>query len=263
MRPLKTPLLNEMNEFKCSKGSESTLINRTVMFSIIILLCSVPLLSAQSNDNQMGPDISSMFSLNRLSEYNQLIDCISKIRPEFTRCNIDAQRKGEKVLKYVDESWELGIILKCCGVWLVRDCWVEAAASKNCSPAQVDQLRNMPSKFMPGLKDVCHKYPPGSSACNTPYIIAGAMLFSFLVLLVLFVVIATIIYRSIRRRRHRHTNMSDIHDKEPKRRIKEKVKLTSKSSDNDNNNNNNNEIIQFIDSAKNNKHPSDSKKSIP
>lgn len=226
--------------------------------SISIVLIISALADAEDSRSQPGvedphtPDLSKMFSLDRLSEYNQLIDCISKIRPEFTRCNLEAKRKGEKVLKFINEKWELATLIKCCGVWLVRDCWLEAA-TEQCSDAQVDQLRNMPSKFMPGLEDVCHKYPSGSFACHTPYILGGVLV-TILVLLFITLIVAIVLTVRFFLRRHREraelANDDDDDLDHEKAIVKHRFADANNNRNNNNNNNNRNEVIQFIDSDK-------------
>ena len=196
------------------------------------------------------PDLSSIFSLNNLRDYSQLIDCVAKIKDAFIDCNDEAQRKGEKVLKYVDEKTELARLLKCCGVWLVRDCWVKAAEGQ-CTREQVDQLYNMPSKMMPGLDGVCQKYPAGSTSCYTPHIVFGAVVFSALLLLIILIIVAIFIARHISHRRQGSSKLeSGIIDEERHRdsRSAEKVKLTGDRAETNSPANNNN--LEYIDSEK-------------
>lgn len=201
--------------------------------------------------SQQQPDVKKMFSLQNLGEYNQLIDCVSNIRYAFIHCNEEAQSKGEKVLKYVDEKSELGTLLKCCGVWIVRDCWLRAAAT-NCTAEQAEQLRNMPSKMMPGLGAMCEKYPPGSSSCYTPHLILGGIMFSILIVLILLFVVAFIFGRRwyAKHRDNKHKLAMDEQDGEAD--PAEKVKLTKSDKQSLNNNNRiDNNNVSFIDADKN------------
>lgn len=195
------------------------------------------------------PDLSSMLSLKNLGEYNQLIDCVAKIKVSFTTCNQEAQRKGEAVLRYVDEKSEMGTLLKCCGIWLVRDCWVKAAGNE-CTAEQVKQLQNMPSKMMPGLEGLCQKYPAGSPSCYTPHLIVGAILLGSLILIIILLVIVVLVGRYIYRRRQGSTKLeSGIADgghRDGQRA--EKVKLTSNNGETNSSVNNNN--LEYIDSEK-------------
>lgn len=240
-------------ESKRASTSTSPCISMFVILVLLSALCrQAQAADAISSSPVPTPDLSSMLSLSNLGEYNQLIDCITKIRASFTHCNEEAQRKGEAVLKYVNEKSELATLLKCCGIWLVRDCWVKAAA-QNCTAEQVDKLQNMPSKMMPGLEGLCHKYPAGSSSCYTPHIVFGAIVFSAILLLILIVVLFIFVARHIYRRRKGSTkidatNLEDERDRDG--RIAEKVKLTSNVGENNNPLNNNN--LDYIDSEKGN-----------
>ena len=53
-----------------------------------------------------------MFSLDKLVEYNTLIDCFTSIKDDFSTCNRDAHKRGAFVMKYVDETSSLGTLLK-------------------------------------------------------------------------------------------------------------------------------------------------------
>lgn len=207
------------------------------------------------------PDLNSMLSPKNLGEYNRLIDCVAKIKGQFTRCNEEAQRKGEAVLKWVDEKSEMGTLLKCCGIWLVRDCWVRAA-QQECTDDQVTQLRNMPTKMIPAIQSLCAKYQPGSSSCYTPHLILGAVALGALLLLLIIVVVIVMVVRHFRRRRQESTGLklpeeigplSEGRDRGRNKRS-EKVKLTAKSGGESNsgiiNINNNNNNLEFIDSEK-------------
>lgn len=62
-----------------------------------------------SNSGQKAPE---MFSLDKLVEYNTLIDCFTNIKDDFSACNREAHKRGAFVMKYVDESSWLGTLLK-------------------------------------------------------------------------------------------------------------------------------------------------------
>ena len=236
----------------------SPLFPMCIVFMLLISLSN--LTEAQTTENVhesvslssiATPDLSSMLSLKNLGEYNQLIDCVAKIKDSFTHCNEEAQRKGEAVLKYVNEKSELGTLLKCCGIWLVRDCWVNAAKGK-CTDEQAHQLQNMPSKMMPGLERICEKHPAGSNSCYTPHIIFGAIMLSVLLLVIILLVVIIFVGRHIYRRRQGSTKLEsgvvdDEHDQDSRA---EKVKLTSNTNGENNNSMNNN--LEYIDSEKGN-----------
>ena len=177
-------------------------------------------------------DIKKILSLDQLTEYNGLIDCMSKIRETFIECNEQAQKQGKTVLEYVDEDSEMGKLLKCCGIWMVRDCWVDAAKSK-CSDEQVEMIINTPTKLMPQISDFCSKYPSDSWRCYTPHFIVGGILFSVVIFFLLFVTILVILYRKKQQRKR-------------KQKLHEGNSISSNSmsfrNDNNLNNNNNNNV---------------------
>lgn len=53
-----------------------------------------------------------MFSLDKLVEYNQLVDCFTEIKDDFSACNREAHKRGSFVLQFVDESSSFGTLLK-------------------------------------------------------------------------------------------------------------------------------------------------------
>lgn len=222
----------------------------TIVFSVLMIV--------QFGSTNITSHLSNMLSLKNLGEYNQLIDCVAKIRVPFTECNEQAQQKGEMVLRWVDEKSQLGTLLKCCGIWLVRDCWLNSARDQ-CTPEQVEQLGNMPSKMMPGLDDLCRQYPPGSLACLTPQIVVISVLIGTVLLIIFSILIIFMICRHMRRHRHESKGIETgkIGNRNDSRtessESSEKVKLTSSNGPNSNiNNNNNNNNFDFIDSDKNN-----------
>jgi len=133
-----------------------------------------------------------MFSLDKLAEYNSLVDCFTTIKSDFSACNREAQERGEFALKYIDENSDFGVMLKCCGTWMVRDCWVNAAKDR-CHDASVQQLHTLPVKFMPALEKVCERYQPGTVYCYVPHIIVIS-LFVFVLLIIITAVVAAFIF---------------------------------------------------------------------
>jgi hypothetical protein len=161
-----------------------------------------------------------MFSLGKLVEYNSLIECFTTIKEDFSACNREAHHRGEVVLKYVDENSDFGVLLKCCGTWLVRDCWVDAAKDK-CKEGSIKQLYNLPAKFMPAISQMCKDYQPGSFYCYVPHII-GISLFVFAVLIIgAAIAIVIIIYR--RRIRMKRVEVESEHSNNNEDKLKEKL----------------------------------------
>jgi len=169
-----------------------TFFSLSLFVSCLILLFGVINIA----DAQLPPAKEGLeaFSLDKIAEYNSLVDCFSAIKTEFTECNKEALRQGELVLRYIDEGSEFGTLLKCCGTWVVRDCWVKSAQEK-CAVESVQQLHTLPVKFMPALKQVCVDYQPGSFYCAVPYIIGGVLVCGFILLLILGSLAAVYYYR--------------------------------------------------------------------
>lgn len=263
----------------CHHRVSSSLFNSAIItfasISLMMMMSSVTAQMTAAPSSQLlpaltlpTPDLSSMLSPSNLGDYNRLIDCVSKIKGQFTSCNEEAQRKGEAVLKWVDEKSEMGTLLKCCGIWLVRDCWVRAA-QKECTDEQVVQLKNMPTKMIPAIQSLCAKYQPGSSGCYTPHLIVGAVALAALLLLLIIVIIVIVVGRHLYRRRRRGEEGSTgelklqtsevevgegpLHRNRNRNRRSEKVMLTGKSSGQANsgiiNISTNNNNLEFIDSS--------------
>src|SRR6218665_119010 len=101
--------------------------------------------------------MDAIFSLKTLTEYTPLVKCITKIHEPFLECNRIAQAQGDIVMKVINENSEVGKLLKCCGIWTVRDCWLEAAR-QNCTEEETVVMQNIPTKIIPNLGTYCKEY---------------------------------------------------------------------------------------------------------
>lgn len=196
------------------------------MNQIMILLTFFMLLIDQSLSTEPRPGLE-MLSLDKFAEYNSLVDCFTTIKEEFSACNQEALERGEIVLKYIDEHSELGTLLKCCGTWIVRDCWV-ASAKDRCQQAAVDQLHTLPVKFAPALQDACSDYQPGSAYCFLPFLIVG---FVIVLLILIIITIAA----------------GGVYYYKRYQRLKQHIRVDTESTDiNNHSNNNSNDRLKDV-----------------
>lgn len=196
----------------------------------------------------------SAFSLEMLGDMNELVSCWGKTSAAVIECNSRAQAQGETVLKLIDENSEFGRLLKCCGAWLVRDCWADAARHANCTDAQVQIILTSPGKFIPQLSSYCESYPSGSLRCYTPHLVVGSILFSIIFFLIIIaIVVIFLLYRRRQRKREktdRESNYSPIMNANKNANnsiIANDNQNNDNSLNNNNNNNNGNELSKMID----------------
>ncbi len=66
------------------------------------------------------------------------------------------------------ENSTLGGIIKCCGVWLARDCWIRQA-EEHCIEAHVIDMYKLPFKLLPKLDQWCSVYHDQTFVCLLPH----------------------------------------------------------------------------------------------
>ncbi|CAG2103184.1 unnamed protein product [Medioppia subpectinata] len=101
-------------------------------------------------------DISE-FGLHELDDYNEMIRCLSAFKEDFIQCNHDIRRLAKTAYNVFPENSTLGKAFKCCGIWMVRDCWYKKA-EESCPKNQLHLIHKMPHKLLPSLHEWCDDY---------------------------------------------------------------------------------------------------------
>jgi len=167
----------------------------------------------------MKADISE-FGLDELDEYNDMIKCLSNFKEDFVECNRDIKRLGQMVFNIFPENSTIGSIVKCCGIWQLRDCWKKKAVDK-CPKDQLLVIHRMPNKLLPMLHDWCFDYSDDSIACKLPYILPICLI---VIVVIIISIIVLCVLRRLKKRRtstkytsangSHNTNNNDLTDTE-------------------------------------------------
>lgn len=72
------------------------------------------------------------------------------------------------IFRVLHENSTLGGIIKCCGVWLARDCWIRHA-EELCIEAHVIDMYKLPFKLLPKLDQWCAVYHDQTFVCLLPH----------------------------------------------------------------------------------------------
>jgi len=171
---------------------------------LFLVLCVFSIVGVNSD----SPD--DIFNVDKIVEYNRLIGCFSSINLDFQACNNWAKDQADKYLETFEgvfgKSSEIVKMAKCCGVWVIRDCWVKAAKEK-CPHATVELVNDMPTKFMPQIGTLCKDYTDGHINCKMPLFIGGGIILSLLLLVAIVTYLAIVIFR---RRRKEKTSQENL-----------------------------------------------------
>ncbi|KAJ6219332.1 hypothetical protein RDWZM_005144 [Blomia tropicalis] len=76
--------------------------------------------------------------------------------------------KANNVFKLIRENSTFGGIIKCCGVWLARDCWLHYA-NERCLHEHIGDVHRLPFKLLPKLDKWCTIYHDQTFVCRLPH----------------------------------------------------------------------------------------------
>jgi hypothetical protein len=144
----------------------------------------------------INADISE-FGFHELDEYNDMIGCLSSFKEDFVQCNRNIKKLGQSAFNVFHENSTVGKMVKCCGIWMLRDCWKEKAIQK-CPKDHILLIHKMPYKLLPMLHNWCNDYRDDSFACKLPYILPISLV--VLIVIIACAIISCVIFCSKSRR---------------------------------------------------------------
>ncbi|KAH9417860.1 hypothetical protein DERP_013120 [Dermatophagoides pteronyssinus] len=181
--------------------------NRLLIFNYIIII--IILISIGSNiiNCQKPIDYSEhktiqLFNVDELNVYNTMVDCVTNWRQQFSQCNLEMSALANQIFTIIEEQSKFGEIIKCCGIWLVRDCWI-SHSEKYCSKNQSELIFHLPFRLVPYLNKWCTVYHDQTILClipRYPYLAALIILTSILLIVIIVAGIIIVIVRQKRRR---------------------------------------------------------------
>ncbi|KAH9522630.1 hypothetical protein DERF_006197 [Dermatophagoides farinae] len=176
-----------------------TIKNCSILMIIIIIIQTSPIdCNHQHVDYGDHPTIR-FYKVEELNIYNTLVDCVSNWREKFAKCNLEITALADNIFTVINEHSTVGEIIKCCGIWLVRDCWL-SHSGHYCTKNQTEIIWQLPFKLVPYLHKWCNVYHDQTIMCLIPRYPYLATLIILTIMIVIFMFI-TIIFIYINRRR--------------------------------------------------------------
>lgn len=170
------------------------------------------------------------FNLTELDLYNEMVSCLVDFKSDFVSCNKNSKQTGmcsqcirlgnvhihvpfkaNSFFQVINENSTVGGIIKCCGIWQVRDCWMKHATA-NCT----DYVEYLPFKLLPKLDRWCNVYHDRTLVCQAsnhlvPLVIVMAIILITIVSLACFLCRRQ--YKRVRLIKHAsvdHANNNDV-----------------------------------------------------
>ena len=80
------------------------------------------------------------------------------------------------MFEFIEENSTLGGIIKCCGVWMARDCWM-SHARRTCMDSHLPVVDLLPYRLLPKLDRWCDVYHDRTFTCLLPYYLPFFLMF--------------------------------------------------------------------------------------
>ena len=122
------------------------------------------------------------------------------------------------MFKVINENSTIGGIIKCCGIWLARDCWLWHAR-QHCIDEHIADVYILPFKLLPKLDKWCHIYHDHTFICTLPHYlpVASILIAICITLCVMIFVVCKLRCRNKRMNKHkqnfskenRHENVAE------------------------------------------------------
>ena len=94
----------------------------------------------------------------------------------------------------------MGGIIKCCGIWLARDCWLKYAR-ETCIEERIADINKLPFRLLPKLDQWCNIYHDQSFVCLLPHYLP--FIFMFIAIIVTVVLVLAFMWKLKKKKKAR------------------------------------------------------------